>query len=114
MSSSLVFEKSMVFALAILKVAQSLSDQHYYPLSDQVIRSGTGIGANISEALEAQSRKDFIHKMSIALKEASETKYWLLILRESDLLSEEYHYLNNDVDEIYFMLTSIVKTSKSK
>lgn len=114
MSSSIVFDKSMVFALAIVRVAQSLANQHYFPLSDQIIRSGAGIGANISEALEAQSRKDFIHKMSIALKEARETKYWLLILEESNLLSEDYRYLNNEVEEIYSMLTSIVKTSKSK
>ena len=82
-------------------------------MSKQILRSGTSIGANIREGLFAQSRKDFISKMNIALKEAGETDYWLEILYSADYLTEmEYNSLKNDNDELIKMLSSIVKTTK--
>ena len=82
-------------------------------MSKQILRSGTSIGANIREGLFAQSRKDFISKMNIALKEAGETDYWIEILYSADYLTEmEYKSLKNDNDELIKMLSSIVKTTK--
>ncbi len=82
-------------------------------MSKQILRSGTSIGANIREGLFAQSRKDFISKMNIALKEAGETDYWIEILYSADYLTEmEYKSLKNDNDELIRMLSSIVKTTK--
>ena len=82
-------------------------------MSKQILRSGTSIGANIREGLFAQSRKDFIIKMNIALKEAGETDYWIEILYSADYLTEmEYKSLKNDNDELIRMLSSIVKTTK--
>jgi len=82
-------------------------------MSKQILRSGTSIGANIREGLFAQSRKDFISKMNIALKEAGETDYWIEILYSADYLTEmEFKSLKNDNDELIRMLSSIVKTTK--
>ena len=82
-------------------------------MSKQILRSGTSIGANIREGLFAQSRKDFISKMNIALKEAGETDYWIEIFYSADYLTEmEFKSLKNDNDELIRMLSSIVKTTK--
>ena len=82
-------------------------------LSKQLLRSGTSIGANIHEALQGQSKADFTSKMSIALKEASETEYWLELLQATDYLSEaEYASIQEDCGEVARLLTSIVKTSR--
>ena len=82
-------------------------------MSKQILRSGTSIGANIREGLFAQSRKDFISKMNIALKEAGETDYWLEILYSAEYLIEmEYKSLKNDNDELIKLLSSIIKTTK--
>ena len=84
-----------------------------HTLSKQLLRSGTSIGANIAEAQQAQSRADFISKLSIALKEACETDYWLRLLNAADMLSDtEFSSLVNDCREIEKMLTAIIKTSK--
>jgi len=74
-------EKAKKFALRIVKLCKQLKEQREYILSDQILRSGTSIGANLMEAEHAQSRPDFLHKNSIALKEANETTYWLDLLR---------------------------------
>ena len=87
--------------------------KHEYILSKQLLRSGTSIGANISEAQQGQSRADFVSKMSIALKETAETKYWLRLLQATDYLTEkEYLSINSDCVEIEKMLTSIIKSAK--
>lgn len=87
--------------------------KHEYILSKQLIRSGTSIGANISEAQQGQSKADFVSKMSIALKETAETKYWLRLLQATDYLTEkEYLSINSDCVEIEKMLTSIIKSAK--
>ena len=97
-----------------MKLCQHLQNvKHEYVLSKQLIRSGTSIGANISEAQQGQSRADFVSKMSIALKETAETKYWLRLLQATDFLTEkEYLSVNSDCVEIEKMLTSIIKSAK--
>ena len=110
----MVSEKSFAFAVRIVKLCQHLQNvKHEYVLSKQLIRSGTSIGANISEAQQGQSRADFVSKMSIALKEAAETKYWLRLLEATDFLTEkEYLSVNGDCVEIEKILTSIIKSAK--
>ena len=104
----------MAFAKRIAKLYRFLVDKKKETImSKQILRSGTSIGANIREGLFAQSRKDFIIKMNIALKEAGETDYWIEILYSADYLTEmEYKSLKNDNDELIRMLSSIVKTTK--
>ena len=88
-------------------------ERNEYNLSKQIVRSGTSIGANVEEAMAAQSRKDFISKMAISSKEARETNYWLRLLRDSQLCKGiDYTKLINESDEIVKILTSIVKTSQ--
>ncbi|MGI9542706.1 MAG: four helix bundle protein [Cyclobacteriaceae bacterium] len=82
-----VQHKSYEFALAMIKLYQSLKLDKEFALANQVLRSGTSIGANVEEAIGGQSRKDFLSKMSIADKEARETHYWIRFLRDSDLLN---------------------------
>jgi four helix bundle protein len=83
MRESIVQTKSYAFALLIIQVSRSLHEAHEYVLSRQLLRAGTSVGANVEEANQAESRADFIHKISIALKEACETNYWLRLLRDS-------------------------------
>ena len=111
---SIVGDKSLAFAKRIAKLYRFLVDKKKETImSKQILRSGTSIGANIREGLFAQSRKDFISKMNIALKEAGETDYWLEILYSAEYLTEmEYKSLKNDNDELIRMLSSIVKTTK--
>jgi four helix bundle protein len=109
-------EKSYAFALRIIKLYKYLVAEHKeFVLSKQVLRSGTAIGALISEAKFGQSTADFISKMNIALKEANETDYWLSLLKDSDYIDEKlYKSLHKDVNELISMLVSTVKTLKSK
>ncbi len=111
---SVVREKSMKFAVRIVKLYQYLTEQkREYVLSKQVLRSGTSIGANIREAEEGISRKDFSAKLSISLKEASETEYWLELLSKTGYLSEEEHEsIRNDCTELIKLLTAIIKKTK--
>ncbi len=111
---SIVGEKSLASAKRVAKCYRFLLDKKKETiLSKQILRSGTSIGANIREGLFAQSRKDFISKMNIALKEAGETDYWLEIIYSADYLTEvEYKSLKKDTDELIKMLSSIVKTTK--
>lgn len=90
-----------------------MEDKREFVLSKQLLRSGTSIGSNIAEANQAQSRSDFIHKLSIAHKESFETEYWLMLLRDSDLLMpDEAAPLIDNVCELQRMLTASIKTSK--
>lgn len=106
--------KSFDFAVRIVNLFKHLSkDKKEFALSKQVLRSGTSIGANVSEALQAQSKKDFGSKMNIALKEANETDYWIRLLRATDYLTElEYKSIYNDCEELEKLLSAIVKTTK--
>ena len=111
-----IYEKSMSFAVRTVKLYQYLSkDKHEYVLSKQLLRSGTSIGANVREAKYGQSRNDFIAKMSIALKEVSETEYWLELLNKTDFLTDEqYRSISADCSEIAKIHTSIVKSTKAE
>jgi four helix bundle protein len=114
MQKSIVKEKSYDFALKIIQMSQLLRKQNEYALANQLIRSGTSIGANIEEALAGISKPDYTQKMSIASKEARETHYWLRLLRDSKLLTqEEVKSMIQDVEELIRILTAIVKTCKT-
>lgn len=107
-------EKSFAFALRIIKCYQYLqTEKHEYVLSKQLLRCGTSIGANVREAEQAQSKADFIHKLSIALKEANETEYWLELLYQSNYLEQTlFESLQLDCKELLKLSIRIIKTSK--
>ena len=111
-----VKEKSKKFAVRIVRLYQYLNEEkREFVLSKQLLRSGTSVGANAHEALQGQSKEDFTAKMSIALKEASETEYWLELLFETEYLSEaQYTSIIADCKELVKLLTAIVKTSRVK
>ena len=113
--NSNIEHKSFLFSVRIVKLARYLQEEKKeYILSKQLIRSGTSIGANIVEAQQAQSRADFTSKLSIALKEASETNYWLRLLNAADYLTEsEFISIITDCRELEKLLTAIIKTSRS-
>ncbi len=104
--------KSFEFALEIIVLYKNLIEEREYVISKQLLRSGTSIGANVEEASAAQSRRDFLSKMSIASKEARETKYWLRLLQKSNLAQMDLSDCLQDIDEIVRILTSIVMTTK--
>jgi len=110
-----VKDKSFAFALRVVKLAKHLQDEkREFVLSRQFLRSGTAVGALVREAEHAQSKADFINKMSIALKEANETDYWIDLLHQSGLITQEdYGSMHPDVQELLRLLVTIVKTSKS-
>ena len=110
-----IVTKSKAFALRIIKLYKYLcSKKREFVMSEQIMRSGTSIGANVREATRAQSTPDFISKMNIALKEAEETCYWLELLHESEYLDERaFNSLYNDCMELLKILASIVKTSRA-
>jgi four helix bundle protein len=114
---NLILDRSFQFAVRIVKLAIYLKkEKKEYTLSQQILRSGTSIGANITEAQDAQSKKDFISKCYIALKEARETDYWIRLLIETDYLPKTHQKvisIQKELDEIISMLISILKTSKS-
>ena len=109
-----VRERSMEFAVRIVNMCKYLSgEKREKTMSSQLLRSGTSVGANIREAIYAQSRKDFIEKMSIALKEISETEYWIELLYRCEYLDErQYESIVEDAKVLVRMLTSIVKSTK--
>ncbi len=111
MPESIIQGKSFAFALQIVQLYKKLREQREYVLSKQLFESGTSIGANVAEATAGQSRKDFLSKMAIASKEARETKFWLRLLRESELVDIDVTNELHSVNEIIRILTSIVKTT---
>lgn len=114
-NDNIIETKSFDFAVRIVKLNQYLAtDKKEYVLSKQLLRSGTSIGANISEAQKSQSTADFYAKMTIALKEANETDYWLRLLHATDYITEkEYESIASDINEIISILVSITKTIKN-
>ncbi len=116
MKESALKNKSKAFALRIIKMHNNLCDEKKeYVLSKQVLRSGTSIGANVAEAFFAQSDADFIAKLYISRKEAGETLYWIDLLKESGYLSNDVATsISIDCDELLKLLTSSIKTMKSK
>lgn len=112
--ANIIEEKSFAFAVRIVNLYKHLNEtKSEFVLSKQLLRSGTSIGANVAEAEQAQSTADFVSKMSIALKEASETKYWIRLLTETNYLtSTESTSILNDCIELEKILVSIIKSSK--
>lgn len=115
-SESIIAGKAYAFALEIIKLYKKLvNDKKEYVLSKQLLRSGTSVGANINEAIAGQSKRDFVHKLNIALKEARETSYWLSLLKDSEYINPgEFETLNKNCNEIIKMLTSIIMTTKER
>ena len=116
MSKSILKDKSYAFAIRVVRLSQYLqSDKREFVLSKQVLRSGTAIGALIREAEFGQSRADFASKMSIALKEANETDYWISLLKDTGYIKvNEFDSIQNDCKELIAMLVSTVKKVKSE
>jgi len=114
MKPSVLRDKSFAFALRVVRLSQELQqNQKEFVLSKQVLRSGTAIGALVREGEFAQSKSDFINKLSIALKEANETEYWILLLQEAKLIKDELaDSLQSDCKELIAMLVASVKTAK--
>jgi len=109
-------EKSRAFALRVVKLCRLLQERdREYVLSRQLLRSGTAIGALIREAEQAESRADCVHKLSVALKEASETAYWLDLLTESGYLDSVHgQSMMSDTEELLKILTAIIRTTKRR
>ena len=107
-------DKSYNFALRIIKLNRYLAlEKQEYVISKQIFRSGTAIGALVWEAEYGESKKDFIHKMSVALKEANETEYWLLLLKDSDYIEDiMYQSIYPEITELLKLLVSSIKTAK--
>ena len=116
MRENVVKNKSFDFALRIIKLNQYLvSDKKEFVISKQILRSGTSIGANVREGEHAESKADFIHKLSISLKEANETEYWLELLNKSGYIEDKmYNSLISDCSELLKLLITIIKSAKTK
>ena len=115
MKENIALEKSFDFAVRIVNLYKHItSNKKEYVLSKQLLRSGTSVGANITEAQRGQSKADFTAKMSIALKEAYETEYWLRLLFKTEYLTaSEYESIHKDVSELISLLISICKTASN-
>ena len=111
---NIIVVKSKAFAIRIVKLSKYLNDsKKEFVLSKQILRSGTSIGANVKEAVRGQSKADFYAKMNIALKEASETEYWLEILNETDYIDNNlFESMYFECQELIKILMSITKTQK--
>jgi four helix bundle protein len=116
MKKSPLMEKSYSFAIKIVRLVQLLQNsKKEYILSKQILRSGTAIGALLAESKFAQSDADYIHKLSIALKEANETKYWISLLNDTEFIDvDTYNQYSDNIEEIIRMLVSSINTLKSK
>ena len=114
MGKSILRDKSYLFAIRIVKLSRILqTETKEYVLSKQLLRSGTAVGALIREAEFGQSKPDFINKLSIALKEANETEYWLSLLKDTDFMDEiSYKSIADDCSELIKMLVSSINTAK--
>ena len=113
MTESIVGGKAYYFALKVIPLHRLMQEQKEYVISNQLLRCSTSIGANIEEATAACSRRDFIAKMAIASKEARESRYWIRLIADSNIIeNQDYNELENEIEEIIRMLTKIVKTSQ--
>ena len=112
MKENLIATKTFDFALLIIDLFIQLKKENEFIISKQIIRSGTSIGANVEEAIAAQSKKDFINKLSIASKEARETKYWLRLLDKSELTQIKVETYLAEIEHIINIITKIIKTSQ--
>jgi len=113
---NILHQKSYAFAIRAVNLSQYLTkEKKEYVLSKQILRSGTSVGALVSESEFAQSHADFINKLTVSLKEANETKYWINLLHDTNFISESMHIsLLNDIEEVLKLLVSIIKKLKTK
>ncbi len=115
MKENRLLDDSYLFALRIVKLSKWLGNRKEFVLSKQILRSGTSIGASITEAQQAESRKDFVHKLSIANKEAFETEYWIRLLSDSgNITIEQAESLISDCNALKWMLVSSIKKIRAK
>lgn len=113
-SDNIILNKSFDFSITIIKLYSFLLERKEFVMSKQLLKAGTSIGANVEEAIAAQSRKDFVSKMSIASKEARETRYWLRLFQRSQLVKSDFTQYLNEVEELVKILAAIVKSSQKK
>jgi four helix bundle protein len=110
---NIILDKSFAFAVRIIRLFKVLAAKHEYVMSKQLLRSGTSVGANIREAVNGESKADFIHKLSMSQKEMAETCYWLDLLYATEYLNEsEYNSIKKDADDIMYILTRIIVSTK--
>ena len=114
MKENIIATKTFDFSLSIINLFIELKKENELIISKQIMRSGTSIGANVEEAIAAQSKKDFINKLSIASKEARETKYWLKLLNKSELTKISVDDYLIEIEHIINIITKIIKTSQEK
>ncbi len=113
--ASIMDDKAVLFALEIIKLSRQMNKNHDYEMSSQIIRSGTSVGANIREAQAAFSKKDFVYKLSISLKEIRESRFWLELLVKSNTITKElFERLDSQALELRKMLSSSIITTKQK
>jgi len=114
-NQNIIVAKSYAFALKIIDLYKFLVDKKEYVMSKQLLRSGTSIGANVHEAVSSESKRDFIHKLGIAVKETRETSYWLKLLKDSLFITvDKYSELIEDCNELTRILNSIILTTKDR
>jgi four helix bundle protein len=114
-NESIVLTKAYSFALEVIKVYKMLVDKKEFVISKQLLKAGTSIGANVNEAISAESKRDFVHKLSVALKEARETAYWLRLLKDGLFIENENIKQVNDLcSELIRILSSIILTTKQR
>jgi len=111
MRSNTILITSFNFALRIISLSRKLQQQREFVISNQLLRAGTSIGAQVEEAQAGQSRRDFVAKMAIASKEARESRYWLRLLEKSEIVDVDVSEELRDVEELIRILTAIVKTA---
>ncbi len=111
MKNNIIQDKSFDFSLRIIELYKILRENKEYVISKQLLRNSTSLGANVEEAIGAQSRKDFLAKIYISLKEARETRYWLNLLDKSQLVKYDYSSYLTKIIEIIKILTKITKTT---
>ena len=115
MKNNAVKDKSMLFAIRIVNLYKFLCEKKEYVMSKQILKSGTSIGANIAEANSAISKKEFLSKIYISLKECAETCYWLELLFKTEYINKkEFVTISEDCEELYKMLTAITKTTRER
>ena len=110
---NIIVEKTIEFSLSVIKYCSSLENNKKFVIANQLLKSGTSRGANVFEAQNAESKIDFIHKMKIAAKEASETLYWLILCERSETYKFDKK-LRSDLDDILKILSKIISSAKEK
>jgi len=111
---NIILNLSVVFSLAIINYCEKLKIQKQFEIASQLLRSGTSIGANIWEAQSSESRKDFVHKLKIADKEAKEVEYWLLLCKSSEHIENYEVTLDKNLLSIQKLLSRIISTNKKR